>query len=295
MFMMNRVGQVGRPRGVVGRSRVEVLLGLAVVAMVGCGASSGPVTQPVPSDRTAVPSQRPVALEPTAGAAALAPSPAAAPHAAAVEPVASGRADLDPSNDNMPGPPPPIEDCEAQLRSAGITFKAARIGTSREVEGVPRCGSEQVVRYKRGPGVIAYSSAPLLTCTMALALADFERIAQEEADREFGSPIVKIEHLGTFNCRKMALYDLVSEHSYANALDVRRILLKDGRKIDVLTDFRPAESDAPDPRTRFLRKLSNRLFDENIFSVVITPYFDSAHRNHLHVDLARYRVDGSRP
>ena len=45
----------------------------------------------------------------------------------------------------------------------------------------------------------------------------------------------------------------------------------------------------------FLRGLANRLYDEGVFSVVVTPYFDNLHRNHIHVDLARYRVDGSRP
>jgi len=28
--------------------------------------------------------------------------------------------------------------------------------------------------------------------------------------------------------------------------------------------------------------------------VVLTPFFDRLHRDHLHLDLARYRVDGTR-
>jgi hypothetical protein len=65
--------------------------------------------------------------------------------------------------------------------------------------------------------------------------------------------------------------------------------------VDVLKDFHPAEAEPPDARGVFLRGLANRLFDEDVFSVVVTPFFDAAHRNHIHVDLARYRVDGSRP
>ena len=41
--------------------------------------------------------------------------------------------------------------------------------------------------------------------------------------------------------------------------------------------------------------MANRLYDEGAFSVVITPFFDSLHRDHFHLDQARYRVDGSRP
>jgi hypothetical protein len=28
---------------------------------------------------------------------------------------------------------------------------------------------------------------------------------------------------------------------------------------------------------------------------VLTPFFDDLHRNHFHLDLARYRNDGTRP
>jgi hypothetical protein len=31
-----------------------------------------------------------------------------------------------------------------------------------------------------------------------------------------------------------------------------------------------------------------------VFSVVLTPYWDALHRDHFHLDLARYRVDGTR-
>jgi hypothetical protein len=210
--------------------------------------------------------------------------------------VTWGHADLDPSNDNMLGPPEPLADCEAQLEAAGVTFKAARIGVGRKVDGVYTCGAHQVVRFKRGPGKIAYeNSSPLLTCTMALAFADFERIAQEEAERIVGSRIATIEHMGTYNCREMLNYDMISEHSFANGIDLKRFVFVNGESTSVLDDFEPGNDSPTDPKTLFLRSLSNRLYDEEVFSVVVTPYFDNLHRNHIHVDLARYRVDGSRP
>jgi hypothetical protein len=232
----------------------------------------------------------PLAVLAAVGAPALAP----AGDPAAVEPAPTVHADLDPINDLVVGPPAPVPDCEERLRAAGVTFKPARIGL-KKTDGVPTCGAEQVVRFKRGPGKIAYGNAPLLTCSMAIALADFELVLQEEAERELGSRVVRIDHLGTFNCRNMALYDLISEHSFANGIDLRRFHLADGREVDVLKHFKPLEETPTDTRTTFLRKLGNRLFDDGVFSNVVTPYFDKAHRNHIHVDLARYRVDGSRP
>ncbi len=268
------------------RARGWSLLCIALSACGGAAAAAGdaPAEPAVVAARASEPTPAPTIAAPPV--AEPEPEPA---------PPSWGHADLDPANDLQIGPPAALPDCEQRLADAGVTFKPARIGTSRKLDGVPTCGAEQVVRYKRGPGKIQYSSAPLLTCTMALALADFERVLQEEAERELGSRVVRIEHLGTFNCRKMALYDLISEHSYANAIDVRRLHLADGREIDVLKHFEPSEAEPPDGRCRFLRKLGNRLFDEHVFSNVITPFFDSAHRNHLHFDLARYRVDGSRP
>jgi hypothetical protein len=130
---------------------------------------------------------------------------------------------------------------------------------------------------------------------MAIAMADFERIVQEEAQEHFGSRVKTIDHMGTYNCREMANYDMISEHSFANGIDLRRFHLANGKTITVLEHFQPKVAETDDPKALFLRELSNRLYDEKIFSVVVTPYFDRAHRNHIHVDLARYRVDGSRP
>ena len=81
----------------------------------------------------------------------------------------------------------------------------------------------------------------------------------------------------------------------ANAIDIRRFRLADGRKVGVLEDFGIGQESPSDPKALFLRSVANRLFDEGVFSTVLTPFFDSLHHNHFHLDLARYRVDGSRP
>lgn len=45
----------------------------------------------------------------------------------------------------------------------------------------------------------------------------------------------------------------------------------------------------------FLRAVSRRANDEDVFSHVLTPFFDAHHKNHFHLDLARFRADGTRP
>jgi len=44
---------------------------------------------------------------------------------------------------------------------------------------------------------------------------------------------------------------------------------------------------------QFLRRLTRRLYDEQVFTVVLTPSYDKHHKNHLHLDGAAYTVDGT--
>ena len=49
------------------------------------------------------------------------------------------------------------------------------------------------------------------------------------------------------------------------------------------------------PAGVFLRSVSRRANDEDVFSHVLTPFFNATHKNHFHLDLARFRADGTRP
>jgi hypothetical protein len=131
---------------------------------------------------------------------------------------------------------------------------------------------------------------------MALALASFERILQTEAVQTLGSPVARIEQLGTYNCREMAAYPgWVSEHSYANAIDIGSFVLANGKTVEVLRDFDIGDAPPAKPAASFLRTVSRRANDEDVFSHVLTPFFDAHHKNHFHLDLARFRADGTRP
>ena len=208
---------------------------------------------------------------------------------------ASVLADLDPQNDYVVAPPELIADCEGKLRQLGVVFKPAELPVREGNAKRPTCGAPQAVVYLRGPTKIRYNSQPVLTCGMALGLARFEQVVNEEAQRFLGQEVARVEQGGTYNCRKMARFDLVSEHAYANAIDIRSVTLKNGRKLSVLASFGRIDAEPKRPEARFWRSVANRLFDEDAFSVVITPFFDGLHKDHIHLDQARYRLDGSRP
>jgi hypothetical protein len=218
-----------------------------------------------------------------------APVPAFAP-APSPDP---GRADLDPDNDSTIAPPDLVLDCDERLKAAGLRTKPATLPTRRAREG-HECGAPQVVVYRGPKDGVRWSSSPIVTCGMALALARFESVLQDEAQEHFKQRVVRIEHLGTYACREMARFDFVSEHSYANAIDLSVFQLANGRKISVERHFGRPGTEPKSAEGRFLRALARRLYDEEVFSVVVTEFFDKLHRNHFHVDMARYRVDGTR-
>ncbi len=267
---------------------------LLVSVVVAACATSRPVDLPpapslVPSPETKPETKAETSIEPkTEAPIERAPPPPRRPGA---------YANLDPDDDLVVGPPDAIDDCDAELRKAGVKFQRATLAVHEQKKSHIVCGAPQVVTYLRGPGDIAYSAPPLLTCTMALALASVEKIVQDEAQAALKSRVVRIDHMGTYNCREMAAYKgWVSEHAYANAIDVVSFVLKDGRTITVLNDFDTGDADPPKkPAATFLRRISRRANDEDVFSHVLTPFFDALHKNHFHLDLARYRSDGTRP
>jgi hypothetical protein len=229
-------------------------------------------------------------VRPSAPPAVSAPAPPPAPEASPPDP---GRADLDPTNDEVVAPPAAIDDCEERLEAAGVRFRPATLPTRRAREG-HECGAPQVVVYRGLANGVRWSSAPIVTCGMALALARFESILQEEANEHLKKRVARIEHIGTYACREMARYDWVSEHSYANAIDVSVFELENGRKVSVERHFGKPSSEPTTNEGRFLRALARRLYDDEVFSVVVTEFFDRLHHNHFHFDMARYRVDGTR-
>ena len=268
-------------------------MSVALVALIGCASHAPPTVAPSPLAAAAPPPSSPSAPPSAPPPAPLPPEPAAPP-APTAAPKTYGQADRDPDNDYDVGPPDPIPDCHERLRAAGIEFRAAKLPLRQKRQGKFTCGSTQAVVYLKGPEGIRYSPAPTLDCGMALALARFDAVVQEEAERHLGTRVRSIKQLGTYNCRKMVRYSWISEHSYANAIDLAEFRLERGPKVVVLRHFQPKLREPQHERGRFLRAIARRAFDEHVFSVVLTPFWDKLHANHFHVDLARYRVDTSR-
>lgn len=179
------------------------------------------------------------------------------------------------------------------LKEAGVRFAPMPVKPTRLRGGAAICDVPQGVSITRGPTGIKYARPARVNAAFALRLLQFERVLQQEAQAAFGRRVVKLEHLGTYVCRMMAAYPTwVSEHSFGNAIDIAAIVLSNGRRITVEQHWGP-RGPATNNTARFLRRLGRRLYDEQVFNVVLTPHFDRRHHNHFHLDGAPYRVDGN--
>lgn len=124
---------------------------------------------------------------------------------------------------------------------------------------------------------------PPTTCAVAIALELWRKDSVEPQAREiFGSEVARIEHLGAFSCRRLYARDEGpwSEHATGNAIDIVAVVLKDGTRISVLDDWNGENAAKP----LFLRRVRDGAC--RVFSTVLSPDYNAAHRDHLHLDMA---------
>ena len=168
--------------------------------------------------------------------------------------------------------------CRALLSKAGIADVPAPLKQSGE-----QCGYADGMRLAEGGRTTAFSPAGLVTaCPVAAALALFEREAlQPAAARHFSSKVASIEHAGSYSCRRLygRAEGQFSEHATADAVDIIGFRLEDGTRVSVLRDW-PSEG----PKGAFLRDVRDGAC--GLFATVLSPDYNAAHADHLHLDQA---------
>lgn len=169
--------------------------------------------------------------------------------------------------------------CRAVLDKAGVRYTAL---PQREGEG--QCGYANGVRFVAGGSQrIAFSPAGLgVACPVAAALAAWEwNAVQPAAEQFFGSRVAQIDHFGSYSCRRLYGRDSGnwSEHSTANAVDIAGFRLTDGRRITVVRDWKGDGASA-----QFLKTVRDGACE--LFSTTLSPDYNAAHRDHLHLDQA---------
>ena len=166
--------------------------------------------------------------------------------------------------------------CRALLAQAGAAFTALP-----DRPESARCGLRDAVRF--GAREIGYRPADVgFACPVAAALLVWEReVVQVAAQRHFGRRVSGIDHFGAYSCRRIygRREGAWSEHARANAFDVAGFRLADGTRIWVVGDWQD-----PGPKGRFLREVRDGAC--RLFATVLSPDYNQAHRDHLHLDQA---------
>lgn len=169
--------------------------------------------------------------------------------------------------------------CRAVLDQAGVRYTAL---PPREEDG--QCGYADAVRFAPGGSRrIRFAPSDLgVACPVAAALTKWEwDVVQPAAQRHFGQRVTEIEHFGSYNCRRMYNREGASwsEHATADAVDISAFRLADGTRITIVGDWSNKGSDG-----RFLREVRDGGCE--LFATVLSPDYNAAHRDHLHMDQA---------
>jgi len=174
---------------------------------------------------------------------------------------------------------PPVREtaqCEADLRREGVDYRRL---PDRELG--PGCGLYGAVQLT-DIGV-PVTGVTAMRCGNARAFAGWVRNAVAPAAWQIlGSPLAKVEGMGTYACRNIVgtkrIGDRRSGHALANAVDIGGFVLKDGRRISLLNDWYSA-----DPQVRQFWTVIRASACKR-FGTVLSPDYNAAHRNHLHLE-----------
>jgi len=149
------------------------------------------------------------------------------------------------------------------------------------------CSTQGTVRLyglQGDAGRLAITNRGPVSCPLALAMQNWARYGVDRAARQIlGSPLARIETMGSYSCRNVAGTGRLSAHATANAVDIAAFRLADGRRISVLGDW-----NATSPQIRaFLRTIRDSACKR--FGTVLTPDYNAAHRDHLHLETSATR------
>ncbi len=166
--------------------------------------------------------------------------------------------------------------CQTLLQQAN----EQKLITSQSVaDSAGECPLTDVVRV-RDFGVVKLSSSFLASCPLALRSALY--VGQQAApltERLMMSPLIRIEHLGSYACRNIYHRPDArrSEHASAQALDISGFILADGRHVTVLRGWKQEES------ATWLQALLSTSCQ--YYGNGLGPDYNAAHANHFHLGI----------
>lgn len=184
--------------------------------------------------------------------------------------------------------------CEAELTRRSVPF--VPVPDARGVLAPVRLtGPLHGVTYRSTLPEKQRASSPweILDCRLVLALDDFAELLARHDVRE-------VVHFSVYRpppVRGWIEGMLGKRHSGALAIDAGRFIRNDGTTLDVDAHFggRPAQGNKPcGPKAaapaksaegQALRAIVCESAEKHLFNVALTPFYNKAHKNHLHLEV----------
>lgn len=184
------------------------------------------------------------------------------------------------------------EACIQTLSMAGIEVERA---PDRDDGGF--CVVQGAVRLKGGAMTPLVPEGLIMQCPLALRHVLWDRhVISPSAKEILGTQVTRIDTLGSYACRRIYgstdVSQRPSEHARANALDISGFGFEDGSRVSVVSDW-AGEGPAGRAGAEFLRAVRDG--GCRLFSTVLTPDYNAAHADHLHLDGAPYRLCAKGP
>lgn len=171
--------------------------------------------------------------------------------------------------------------CIQTLREAGVEVRRAE-----DINGGGFCQVRNAVIITGGQVTPLKPGNLTMQCPLAVRYVIWDRqVLRPAAQAAYGTTPASVNNFGTYSCRRIYgsddSTDRPSEHARANALDVASVTLADGRTVSVQSDW-----DGRGPQGVEGAGLIRRLRDGacRVFSTVLSPDYNEAHADHLHLD-----------
>lgn len=205
-----------------------------------------------------------------------------------------------------------MSECQKQLVARGVTFEIGKNYKTVESTSGEVCDVKDPVHF--GPMmsgvrfVNGNGDAVKLYGRCALALA-----VSKTADWLRDEGVVETMHYGTYNCRVIAGTTTLSEHGRGNGIDLAGVKIVDSGSScttsaqcgtdgvcennkcqyswTILDDWERGVANPVTTAGIFLHDWAFYLYDDKVFVIILTPEYNEAHYNHLHVDL----TEGANP
>ncbi len=190
-------------------------------------------------------------------------------------------------------PPPPIRrvastpqqvvvrsgdmSCINELNATGARF--APLPDTYAAPGCNKLGTVQLSALSGDDGMFGISNVGALKCSTANTFNAWVRFGVDRAARQIlGSPLERVETMGSYACRNVAGTERRSAHARAEAVDVSAFVLEDGRRIVLLSDWNGGTA----AEREFLRVVHRSACKR--FGTVLGPDYNSDHADHFHLE-----------